>query len=106
VFAPDESVTVVRHPEPASFAGGGSAVRKANLGDPAVVLVPGRLRKTQKNVIPNPVLFLNGVRNLLFPGFSSDAFANRNAAEHPHIFVDLLLHTSAQICTDVARELH
>jgi hypothetical protein len=28
--------------------------------------------KTQKYVIPNPVRFLNGVRNLLFPWFSCE----------------------------------
>ena len=28
--------------------------------------------KTKKHVIPNPVRFLNGVRNLLFPWFSCE----------------------------------
>jgi hypothetical protein len=45
-----------------------------------VVTAPGfgpHLRSSRHCVIPNPVRFLNGVRNLLFPGFLDSSSAKR-----------------------------
>src|SRR6202030_295080 len=57
--------------------------------------------KTQKYVIPNPVRFLNGVRNLLFPWFSYETAdlspQTRRVRGHKFHFFCRLLRTQCTV---------